>query len=304
MDAVNGHHEFQEPWSRLLFFRPRCACGTGGLAAIDFSASCANSGGLPGECNGWPTSNTIGDPAENQDQRRRRLCRPGEFGIDAEELKRIGRELKTVVDLGVELAVVVGGGNIVRGTEIAAHGGIEEVTGHYMGMLGTVINALAVQDTLELIGLNTRVLSAVAVDRVCEKFIRRRAIRHLEKGRVVIFAGGTGNPFVTTDTGAALRASEIGADVLLKATKVDGVYDKDPVKDPSATLLSHLNYNAVIDARLGVMDVAAIDMCQRNRVPVIVFNLKKTGNMRDVVLGKSIGTLVDETGAASVSAGA
>jgi uridylate kinase len=173
-----------------------------------------------------------------------------------------------------------------------------------MGMLGTVINALAVQDTLELIGLNTRVLSAVAVDRVCEKFIRRRAIRHLEKGRVVIFAGGTGNPFVTTDTGAALRASEIGADVLLKATKVDGVYDKDPVKDPSATLLSHLNYNAVIDARLGVMDVAAIDMCQRNRVPVIVFNLKKTGNMRDVVLGKSIGTLVDETGAASVSAGA
>jgi len=230
------------------------------------------------------------------------LCRTGGFGIDAEELKRIGREIKAVCELGTQLAVVVGGGNIVRGSEIAAHGGIEEVTGHYMGMLGTVINALAVQDTLELLGLTTRVQSAVAVDRVCEKFIRRRAIRHLEKGRVVIFAGGTGNPFVTTDTGAALRASEIGADVLLKATKVDGVYDSDPVKDPAARLLSHLSYNAVIDARLKVMDVSAIDMCQRNGVPVIVFNLKRSGSMRDVVLGKPIGTLIDRTGAATVSA--
>ncbi|MCB9849428.1 MAG: UMP kinase [Phycisphaerales bacterium] len=230
------------------------------------------------------------------------LCRPGGFGIDADELKRIGKELKSVCELGVQLAIVVGGGNIVRGREIAAHGGIEEVTGHYMGMLGTVINALAVQDTLELLGLNTRVQSAVAVDRVCEKFIRRRAIRHLEKGRVVIFAGGTGNPFVTTDTGAALRASEIGADVLLKATKVDGVYDRDPVQDPTAKLLDHLNYNAVIDARLEVMDVAAIDMCQRNGVPVVVFNLKREGNMRDVVQGKPIGTLVDSAGAENVSA--
>jgi uridylate kinase len=232
------------------------------------------------------------------------LCRKGESGIDAEELKRIGQELKSVCDLGVQLAIVIGGGNIVRGTEIAAHGGIEEVTGHYMGMLATVINALAVQDTLELLGLNTRVQSAVAVDRVCEKFIRRRALRHLEKGRVVIFAGGTGNPFVTTDTGAALRAAEIGADVLLKATKVDGVYDKDPVGDPSAKRLDHLSYNAVIDARLQVMDVAAIDMCQRNGVPVIVFNLKQAGNMRNVVLGHSIGTLVDGAGAATVAAGA
>lgn len=224
------------------------------------------------------------------------LCRPGEFGIDAEELKRIGAEVKQVVDLGGQVAVVVGGGNIVRGEEIAHHGGIEPVTGHYMGMLGTVINALAVQDTLEMLGVPTRVQSAVAVDRVCEKFIRRRAIRHLEKGRVVIFGGGTGNPFVTTDTGAALRASEIGADVLLKATKVDGVYDKDPVTNPEARRLRHLSYNAVIDARLAVMDVSAIDLCQRNNIPIIVFNLKQTGNMRAVVQGKSIGTLVDAKG--------
>jgi uridylate kinase len=222
------------------------------------------------------------------------LCRPGGFGIDGEELKRIGAEVKAVRDLGGEVAVVVGGGNIVRGSQIARNADIEEVTGHYMGMLGTVINALAIQDTLETLGVATRVQSAVAVDRVCEKFIRRRAIRHLEKGRVVIFGGGTGNPFVTTDTGAALRASEIGAHVLLKATKVDGVYDDDPMTNPNAKLLAHLSYNEVIDARLGVMDVSAIDMCQRNRIPIIVFNLKHAGNMRDVVLGEPIGTLVDD----------
>ncbi len=230
------------------------------------------------------------------------LCREGGFGIDADELQRIGHEVKSVVDLGGQVAVVVGGGNIVRGAEIARHGGIEEVTGHYMGMLGTVINALAVQDTLEMLGIPTRVQSAVNVDRVCEKFIRRRAIRHLEKGRVVIFAGGTGNPFVTTDTGAALRASEINADVVLKATKVEGVFDKDPVKHPDARHLRHLSYNAVIDARLAVMDVSAIDLCQRNRIPIIVFNLKKAGNMRDVVLGKPIGTLVDAQGDQALAA--
>jgi uridylate kinase len=221
------------------------------------------------------------------------LCREGGFGIDGEELKRIAQEVKGVADLGGQVAVVVGGGNIVRGSQVAKSAQIEEVTGHYMGMLGTVINALAVQDTLESLGLVTRVLSAVAVDRVCEKFIRRRAIRHLEKGRVVIFAGGTGNPFVTTDTGAALRASEIGADVLLKATKVDGVYDADPVKHPEAKLFKHLTYNEVIDRRLKVMDVSAIDLCQRNKIPIIVFNLKAPGNMRNVVAGASIGTLVD-----------
>lgn len=229
------------------------------------------------------------------------LCRDGGFGIDGEELKRIGEEIKAVRDLGSEVAVVVGGGNIVRGTQISKHTCIEEVTGHYMGMLGTVINALAVQDTLESLGVATRVQSAVAVDRVCEKFIRRRAIRHLEKGRVVIFGGGTGNPFVTTDTGAALRASEIGADVVLKATKVEGVFDSDPVKNPDAKLYAHLSYNAVIDARLGVMDVSAIDMCQRNQIPLIVFNLKTAGNMRAVVLGESIGTLVNAEGAAAVT---
>ena len=230
------------------------------------------------------------------------LCRSGGFGIDGEELVRIAEEIKAVHDLGGEVAVVVGGGNIVRGVTVAKSTRIEEVTGHYMGMLGTVINALAIQDTLESIGVPTRVQSAVAVDRVCEKFIRRRAIRHLEKGRVVIFGGGTGNPFVTTDTGAALRASEIGADVLLKATKVDGVFDADPMTHPDAKLYDHLSYNAVIDARLAVMDMAAIDMCQRNGIPIIVFNLKHTGNMRDVVLGKAIGTLVDDQGAAAASA--
>lgn len=229
------------------------------------------------------------------------LCRAGGFGIDGEELARIGEEIKSVRELGGEVAIVVGGGNIVRGSQIAKNSCIEEVTGHYMGMLGTVINALAIQDTLEWLGLETRVQSAVNIDRVCEKFIRRRAIRHLEKGRVVIFGGGTGNPFVTTDTGAALRASEIGADVVLKATKVDGVFDADPNKQPDAKLYDHLSYNAVIDARLGVMDVAAIDMCQRNHIPIVVFNLKHKGNMRAVVLGEPIGTLVDDEGAEKVA---
>jgi len=224
------------------------------------------------------------------------LCRPGGFGIDGEELNRVGAELKLVHDLGCQIAVVVGGGNIVRGKQIARTTDIEEVTGHYMGMLGTVINALAVQDTLEALGVPTRVQSAVNVDRVCEKFIRRRAIRHLEKGRMVIFAAGTGNPYVTTDTGAALRASEINADVLLKATKVDGVFDRDPVKHQDAKLYEHLSYNRVIDERLEVMDVSAIDLCQRNGIPIVVFNLKDHGNMRDVVSGQSIGTLVTASG--------
>lgn len=224
------------------------------------------------------------------------LCRPGGFGIDGEELNRVGTELKLVHDLGCQVAVVVGGGNIVRGKQIAHTTDIEEVTGHYMGMLGTVINALAIQDTLEALGVPTRVQSAVNVDRVCEKFIRRRAIRHLEKGRMVIFAAGTGNPYVTTDTGAALRASEINADVLLKATKVDGVFDRDPVKHKDAKLYDHLSYNRVIDERLEVMDVSAIDLCQRNGIPIVVFNLKDAGNMRAVVAGQSIGTLVTASG--------
>ncbi len=220
------------------------------------------------------------------------LCSSGSFGIDGDQLNRIAREIKLVTDLGVQLCVVIGGGNIVRGSVIARQSSIEEVTGHYMGMLATVINALAIQDTLESLGVKTRVQSAVAVDRVCEKFIRRRAIRHLEKGRVVIFAGGTGNPFVTTDTGGALRASEIRADVLLKATKVDGVYTADPVEDPTAKRIESLTYNEVIDRRLAVMDVSAIDLCQRNRIPIVVFNLKTEGNMRAAVEGKPVGTII------------
>jgi len=221
------------------------------------------------------------------------LCAPGVQGIDGERVRRVAKEIKHVVDLGVEVCVVVGGGNIVRGSVISRDSPIEETTGHYMGMLATVINALAVQDTLESLGVPTRVQSALEMDNVCEKFIRRRAIRHLEKGRVVIFAAGTGNPFVTTDTGAALRSAEVRADALLKATKVDGVYTADPASDPTATRIEHLTYNDVIDRRLGVMDVSAIDLCQRSRIPIIVLDLMIPGNMSAVVQGAGIGTLID-----------
>jgi len=221
------------------------------------------------------------------------LCRQGQRGVDGEELQRIAQEIKLVAELGVQLCVVVGGGNIVRGDQIAVGTPIEVVTGHYMGMLGTIINGLAVQDALEAIGVPTRVQSAISVDRVCEYYIRRRALRHLEKGRVVIFAAGTGNPYVTTDSCAALRASEVGADVVLKATKVDGVYTADPMLDPSADLLTHLTYDDVLDRRLNVMDVAAIDLCRRNKIPIVVFNLKLPGHMRGVVQGDPIGTLVN-----------
>jgi len=221
------------------------------------------------------------------------LCAPGAGGIDGRELQRLAEEVKMVADLGVQVCLVVGGGNLVRGSVIAKDSPIEESTGHYMGMLATVVNALAVQDTLESLGVPTRVQSALAIDTVCEPFIRRRAIRHLEKGRVVIFASGTGNPFVTTDTGAALRASEVRVDVLLKATKVDGVYTADPVTDPTATRIERLTYNEVIDRRLGIMDVSAIDLCQRSGIPIIVLDLKKPGNMRAVVLGEGVGTLID-----------
>ncbi len=221
------------------------------------------------------------------------LCAPGASGIDGNQLALLAGEIRKVVELGVQVCVVVGGGNFIRGSSIAKDSPIEETTGHYMGMLATVINALAVQDTLEAQGTPTRVQSALSIDNVCERFIRRRAIRHLEKGRVVIFAGGTGNPFVTTDTGAALRAAEVRADVVLKATKVDGVYTADPVKDPSAQRIERLTYNDVIDRRLAVMDVSAIDLCQRSGIPIIVLDLMKPGNMRAVVEGRGVGTLID-----------
>ncbi len=220
------------------------------------------------------------------------LCATGATGIDGGEMRKLAGEIKLVVDLGVQVCVVVGGGNLVRGSAIAREAPIEETTGHYMGMLATVINALAVQDTLESLGVPTRVQSALSIDTVCESFIRRRAIRHLEKGRVVILAAGTGNPFVTTDTGAALRAAEVRADVLLKATKVDGVYTADPVTDPTATRIERLTYNEVIDRRLSVMDVSAIDLCQRSGIPIVVLDLKKPGNMRAVIQGERVGTLI------------
>ncbi len=220
------------------------------------------------------------------------LCAVGQTGIDGKEVRRLADEIKKVVDLGVQVGVVVGGGNLIRGSRIAKDSPIEETTGHYMGMLATVINALAVQDTLESVGVPTRVQSAIAIASVCESFIRRRAMRHMEKGRVVIFAGGTGNPFVTTDTGAALRAAEVRAHALLKATKVDGVYTADPMADPTAKRIERLTYNEVIDKRLAVMDMSAIDLCQRSNIPIIVLDLKRAGNMRAVVLGEGIGTLI------------
>jgi len=220
------------------------------------------------------------------------LCTPGATGIDGREVAKLAGEIRQVVDLGVQVCVVVGGGNIVRGSTIAKDSPIEETTGHYMGMLATVINALAVQDTLEALGTPTRVQSALAIDTVCERFIRRRAIRHLEKGRVVICAGGTGNPFFTTDTAAALRAIEIDADIVLKATKVDGVYSADPVKDSAAELYERLGYDRVIESKLGVMDANAIVLCRDQRMPIRVFNVFDEGNLVRIVKGEAIGTLV------------
>ena len=218
----------------------------------------------------------------------------GKNGIVGSELQRMASEIKQVAAVGTQLAVVVGGGNLVRGTAIAQDSPIEETTGHYMGMLATVINALALQDTLESIGVPTRVQSALVITGVCETFIRRRAVRHLEKGRVVIFAAGTGNPYVTTDTGGALRAAEVRADVLLKATKVDGAYTADPKTHPDAERLEHLSYREVIDRRLGVMDLSAIDLCERSDVPSIIFDRNKPGNMRAAVMGERVGTLIDK----------
>lgn len=220
------------------------------------------------------------------------LCQPGGFGIDGRQLRRIAAELKTVIDTGVQVALVVGGGNFVRGDELAETSQIPPATGHYMGMLGTVINALAIQEMLEQLSIDTRVQSAIAVDRVCEKFIRRRAIRHLEKGRVVILAGGTGNPFVTTDSCAALRGTELDVDVVMKATNVDGVYSDDPKKNPQAVFQPKLSFDQVIDQRLKIMDVSAIDLCQRSNIPILVFNLLKDGQLLKAVCGEQVGTLI------------
>ena len=214
-----------------------------------------------------------------------------DYGIDPAIIHRIATEISDVSQLGIQIAVVIGGGNIFRGAGLA-QSGIDRVTGDHMGMLATIMNCLALQDSLESIGCDARVMSAVSVHDVCEDYIRRRAVRHLEKHRVVICAGGTGNPFFTTDTAAALRAIEVQADMVLKATKVDGVYSADPVKDTSATLYETLGYDEVIANKLGVMDANAIVLCRDQHMPIRVFNVFGEGNLVRIVKGEAIGTLV------------
>lgn len=213
------------------------------------------------------------------------------YGIDPKVMKHISLQVKEVKDLGVTVAIVVGGGNIYRGIR-AEEQGLDRATGDYMGMIATVMNAVALQDCLETLGLDTRVQTAIQMAQVAEPYIRRRAIRHLEKGRIVIFAGGTGNPYFTTDTTAALRAMEIGAEVILKATKVDGVYDKDPERFPDASFFPEITYLEVLNRNLRVMDATAISLCMENKLPIIVFNLKERGNMKKVVVGEQVGTVV------------
>ncbi len=215
------------------------------------------------------------------------------FGIDPQTLDGIASEIAEVRALGVEVAVVIGGGNIFRGLAASAHG-MDRASADYMGMLATVMNSLALQDALERKDVTTRVQSAIEMQELCEPYIRRRAMRHLEKGRVVIFAAGTGNPYFTTDTAASLRAMEIHADVLMKATKVDGVYDKDPVKHPDAQRFHRLSYLEVLQRNLKVMDSTAISLCRDNKLAIVVFDLRTRGNIRRVVQGESIGTLVTD----------
>lgn len=221
------------------------------------------------------------------------LLGDADYGIDPAVIARLAREIGEVRDLGVQIGVVIGGGNIFRGAGLA-NAGMDRVTADHMGMLATVMNALALQDALERIGVFARVMSALRINEVCEDYIRRRAIRHLEKGRVVLFAAGTGNPFFTTDTAASLRAIEIGAELLLKATKVDGVYDADPVKNPTARRYDCLTYDEVIDQRLMVMDTTAIVLCRDNDLPLRVFDIKHDGALMGIMTGdKSIGTTVE-----------
>jgi uridylate kinase len=215
------------------------------------------------------------------------------FGISPEVVHALSDEIAAIHDLGVEVALVVGGGNIFRGME-ATSLGMDRVTGDHMGMLGTIVNSLALQDALEQRKVTTRVLTALEIRQVAELFIRRRALRHLEKGRVVILAAGTGNPYFTTDTAAALRAMEVQAEVLLKATKVDGIYTSDPMRDSSATLLPSVTYRECLERQLRVMDSTAISLCMDNKLPIVVFNIRVPGNVKRIVLGETIGSLVTE----------
>ena len=214
-----------------------------------------------------------------------------QYGIDSERLEQYTQEIKKVRALDTQIAIVIGGGNIFRGVQ-SEHVGVDRVQGDYMGMLATVINAMALQSALEKAGLYTRLMSGIKIDQVCEQFIRRRAIRHLEKGRIVIFGAGTGNPYFTTDSAASLRAIEIEADVVLKGTRVDGVYTADPEKDPTAQKYSNITFQDVYRKGLNVMDMTAFTLCQENNLPIIVFDMNKPGNLLNLIKGEEVGTLV------------
>lgn len=214
------------------------------------------------------------------------------FGIDQDRLMDYAREIKQVYEGGCQVAIVIGGGNIFRGIQ-AEKGGMDRVHGDYMGMLATVINSMAIQSALEGLGVQTRLQSAIKMEQICEPFIRRRAVRHLEKGRVVIFGAGTGNPYFTTDTAATLRAIEIEANVILKGTRVDGIYTADPEKDPSATRFDHVTFDEVYEKGLQVMDMTAFTLCKENKLPIIVFDMNKKGNLNSLVQGDKVGTLVE-----------
>jgi len=215
------------------------------------------------------------------------------FGIDPNRASILAQEIKSVHDLGVSIGVVIGAGNIFRGIN-AADRGMDRVTGDYLGMLATIMNAIAMQDALEKIECNTRTLSAISVNKISEPYIRRRAIRHLEKGRIVIVAGGTGNPYFSTDTAAALRATELGAEIVLKGTKVDGIYDMDPEKHQQAKKYNKITYRKILEDDLRVMDMTAITLCLENSLPIKVFNINNTGDLKKIILGSNIGTLVSE----------
>ncbi|WP_222852235.1 UMP kinase [Olivibacter sp. SDN3] len=216
-----------------------------------------------------------------------------QYGIDIDRVAQYAQDVKTVYDQGVEIAIVIGGGNIYRGLS-AEKAGMDRVQADYMGMLATVINSMALQDALEKAGMKTRLLTAIKMEQICEPFIRRRAVRHLEKGRIVIFGAGTGNPYFTTDTAASLRAIEINADVVLKGTRVDGIYTADPEKDPNATKFDQITFQDVYNRGLNVMDMTAFTLCQENKLPIIVFDMNKTGNLTRLAKGETIGTLVKD----------
>ncbi len=215
-----------------------------------------------------------------------------QFGIDNDRLKQYAEEIRSVVNTGMEVAIVIGGGNIFRGVQ-AEEGGMERTQGDYMGMLATVINSMALQSALEIAGVDTRLQSAIELKQIAEPFIRRRAVRHLEKGRVVIFGGGTGNPFFTTDSAASLRAIEIDADVILKGTRVDGIYTADPEKDPTAVKFDTITFDEVYKKGLKVMDLTAITLCNENNLPIVVFDMNKKGNLGRLISGEDVGTLVN-----------